>query len=192
MRSLLLKSAGIIALASAVAFACGDANRTFVNTEASGGTGDTGATGGIAGSGAKGGKAGASSGGTSGTSGEAGSGADGGTAGKAGSGGKGGTSSTAGESGDTGVGGSTGGSKGGRGGTSNGNGGGGEGGEVIIDVDPGKPGVSMQPGGAWMTSETYKLFGVMSEGQMPVNSSSTHYVLHGSVIGATQPGDATR
>jgi hypothetical protein len=192
MRSLLLKSAGFIALASAVAFACGDANRTFVNTEASGGMGGTDATGGIGGTGGtKGGKGGGA--GTSGSAGEAGSGADGGTAGSgAGRGGTGATSGTAGEAGDTGVGGSTGGSQGGRGGTGTGNGGGGEGGEVIIDLDPGKPGVSMLPAGAWMTSETYKLFGVMSEGQMPVNSSSTHYVLHGSVIGATQPGDATQ
>lgn len=191
MRSLLLRSAGVIALAGAVAFACGDANRTFVDTEATGGTGGTDASGGSSSSG-KGGKGG-NSGSTSGTAGEAGSGAEGGTAGGGGKGGKGGTSNgTSGEAGDTGLGGSTGGSRGGRGGTSNGNGGAGEGGQVIIDIEPGKPGLAIVPGGGWMTSESYKLFGVMSEGQGPVNSSSTHYVLHGSVTGATQPGDATQ
>ncbi|HWP09629.1 MAG TPA: hypothetical protein VNN72_28000, partial [Polyangiaceae bacterium] len=91
----------------------------------------------------------------------------------------------------TGTGGSKGGTSG-KGGTG-GMAGGGEGGEgtVIIPPEPGKPGTVLSPAGSWRSSASYKLFSVMSEGPLPVNGTSQHYRLHGSVIGTTQPEDVT-
>ncbi|HEV8551158.1 MAG TPA: hypothetical protein VGQ57_19050 [Polyangiaceae bacterium] len=190
MRTLLLKSAGFLALASVVTYACSDPNRVYVDTHASGGTGGDG-TGGTAGTLADGGTAGTAKGGKGGKGGSSGKGGSTGASG-AGNGGESGDVSAGGSGARGGSGG-----KGGKGGTGGnagdentaGAGAGGEGG-VIIPPEPGKPGYALVAGGVLMKSASYKLYSTTSEGQLPLRSSTSSYILHGSLVGTTQPGDA--
>ena len=195
MRLLGARSLVFFALAGGFAVACGDTQRTFINGHVVGEGGDTssGATGGVGGKGGKGGTAGSGVGGTSAT------GGIGGSAGSSGKGGKGGTSGIGGSGGDAGageggqaagtggVGGSVGGA-GGKGGSAGDAGNGGEAGQVIIvPPEAGLPGTALVPGGRVMKSASYTLVSVTSQGVLPTQAKSAHFILHGTVVGAPEP-----